>query len=140
LWEKVPRMGGVGMLFAMASLGLPGLGNFVAEFLTLVGAFRANVTITIFATLGLVVATIYSLRIIQQVFHGKEREKWTLPDLNAREMIVMGSLILAIVWLGLFPQPVLNTAKPALQEVQKHVFRIQPDNITTKFEINLRGK
>ncbi|MEJ2538151.1 MAG: NADH-quinone oxidoreductase subunit M, partial [Calditrichia bacterium] len=69
LWENVPRMGGVGMLFAMASLGLPGLGNFIAEFLTLVGSFQTSVWITILATLGLVAATVYSLRIVQRVFH-----------------------------------------------------------------------
>jgi NADH-quinone oxidoreductase subunit M len=135
LWEKVPRMGGVGMLFALASLGLPGLGNFVAEFLTLMGAFRANITITIFATLGLIVATVYSLRIIQLAFHGEKREEWSLPDLNAREMLVMGSMILVIVWLGLFPQPVLKTAEPALKEVQKYVLKIQPDYLTNKKEL-----
>ncbi|MFZ0392030.1 MAG: NADH-quinone oxidoreductase subunit M [Calditrichia bacterium] len=121
LWQNVPRMAGVAMLFAMASLGLPGLGNFVAEFLVLVGAFQANIVMTVLATLGLIAATVYSLRIIQQVFHGKERESWTLPDLGARELLVMGLMILVIVWLGLFPQPVMNTARPALEKIEQSV-------------------
>lgn len=136
LWEKVPRMGGVGMLFALASLGLPGLGNFVAEFLTLLGTFQANILMTILASLGLVAATIYSLRIVQRVFHGGKTEEWSVTDLNLREMIVMVSMIVVIVWLGLFPQPVLNTARPALKAVQKMVYTPQTHVMNRKQESN----
>jgi NADH-quinone oxidoreductase subunit M len=121
LWEKVPRMAASGMLFAMASLGLPGLGNFIAEFLILLGSFQANKPMAIVATLGLVAATVYALWLVQQVFHGKERKTWKLPDLSLREMIIMGAMIIVIVWLGLFPQPVLNTAKPVLQKIHNLV-------------------
>jgi len=120
LWENVPRMGGVGMLFAMASLGLPGLGNFIAEFLTLVGSFQTSVWITILATLGLVAATVYSLRIVQRVFHGKKEKEWSLPDLGVREMIIMGAMIIVIVWFGLYPQPIFDTARPALEKVEEN--------------------
>ncbi len=119
LWENVPRMGGVGMFFAMASLGLPGLGNFVAEFLILVGSFKANIFMTVLATLGLIAATIYSLRIVQRVFHGEKRKEWKLADLNLREMAVMAAMILILIWLGLFPQPVINTANDSLESIQK---------------------
>ncbi len=118
LFARMPKMGAVGMVFAMASLGLPGLGNFIAEFLTLLGAFRANVTVTVVASLGLVFGTVYSLRIMQTVFHGEQREPWSPADLNWREGIIFAALILAIVWLGLYPQPVLDTVKPALGVVQ----------------------
>jgi len=120
LWENVPRMGAVGMFFAMASLGLPGLGNFVGEFLVLVGSYQSSIVLTVFATIGLVAATIYSLWIIQKTFHGEKTEEWDIPDFNVRHMVIMGSMIVALVWLGLFPQPVLNTAKPALQDIQKY--------------------
>jgi NADH-quinone oxidoreductase subunit M len=114
LWNQVPVMGGVGLIFAMASLGLPGLGNFVAEFLTLTGTFKANIIITCIASVGLVVATMYSLRIVQKVFLGKEIAKWQISDLSIREKIVSAALIIAIVFLGLLPQSILNTAKPAI--------------------------
>jgi NADH-quinone oxidoreductase subunit M len=117
LWAKVPRMAGVALLFAMASLGLPGLGNFVAEILILLGAYRANVPMTVLATVGLVAATIYSLWMFQRAFHGPERKTWTLPDLGKREMLVFGALILTIVWLGLYPQPILNTARRVTQKL-----------------------
>jgi NADH-quinone oxidoreductase subunit M len=114
LWKQVPVMGGVGLIFAMASLGLPGLGNFVAEFLTLTGTFKANILITCIASVGLVVATMYSLRIVQKVFLGKEIAKWQINDLSIREKIVSAALVIAIVFLGLLPQSILNTAKPAI--------------------------
>ena len=117
LWQTVPKMGGVGLLFAMASLGLPGLGNFIAEFLVLSGSFQASKIITAFATIGLVLGTIYSLRIFQRIFQGPKQKDWKFSDLNLREIIIMGSLIAVIVWLGWYPQPVINVVKPVIQEV-----------------------
>jgi NADH-quinone oxidoreductase subunit M len=111
-------MGGVGLFFAMASLGLPGLGNFVAEFLVLVGAYRVSVPMTVLATLGLVAATVYSLRIVQRTFHGENLGGWAPADLTTREMAAFGAMILALVWLGFYPRPVLNTAEPALKSLQ----------------------
>jgi NADH-quinone oxidoreductase subunit M len=135
LWEKVPRMGGVGLLFAMASLGLPGLGNFIAEFLILVGSFQTSVWITILATLGLVAATVYSLRIVQRVFHGKKEKEWSLPDLGVREMIIMGAMILVILWLGLYPQLIFDTARPALQKVEENaIISVVPDHLLHKIK------
>jgi NADH-quinone oxidoreductase subunit M len=117
LWAKVPKMGAMGLLFVMASLGLPGLGNFVAEILILTGSFFASPTLTIIATLGLVAATIYSLRIMQKVFYGKEQKIWVIADLGFREMGIMASLALVTVWLGLFPSVVLNISKTAVLKV-----------------------
>jgi NADH-quinone oxidoreductase subunit M len=119
LWAVAPRLGAVGMLFAMASLGLPGLGNFVAEFLILLGAYEVSLPITAVAAGGLVLATVYSLALIYRVFHGEAREPWRAPDLSAREMAVFVVLIAAIVWLGLFPQPVLDTAGGAIDGLFK---------------------
>jgi NADH-quinone oxidoreductase subunit M len=119
LWETMPHYGGVSLLFALASLGLPGLGNFVGEFLVLVGAYQANVTLAVLATLGFIVSTVYSLWMIQRVFHGPNRNGWKLPDLTARQAVLQASLILLILWLGLYPQPVLNTARPALESLQQ---------------------
>lgn len=120
LWATAPRMGAVAMFFAMASLGLPGLGNFVGEFLVLVGSYEVNSVLTIFATTGLVAATIYSLWIMQRTFHGEKREDWKLPDFSARHLIIFGAMMITLIWLGIFPQPVLNTADPALKNLQRH--------------------
>lgn len=118
-WKKAPFMGTIGLVFVMASLGLPGLGNFVAEFLTLLGAWNANPLLTIFATIGLVAATIYSLRIMQKVFYGAIAERVELPDFSFREKLIMVPMVVSIVWLGFFPQPTINTASKSIQNILK---------------------
>ncbi len=140
-WKSMPFLGACGLVFAMASLGLPGLGNFVAEFLTLVGAWQATHKLTIIATIGLVAATIYSLRILQKVFYGTQADSTVLVDLSFRERMVMIALVVSIIWLGLFPQPVLNTAKPSIKmivetpdksEANTHRLTTQTEELSTK--------
>jgi len=114
LWETMPSLSGAGLVFAMASLGLPGLGDFVGEFLVLLGAYRANVSLTVIATLGLVAATIYGLRLGQTAFQGPNPHHWKLPDLSFREWAILGPMMICLLWLGLYPQPVLNAVRPSL--------------------------
>jgi NADH-quinone oxidoreductase subunit M len=117
-WSAAPRLSSVGLVFALASLGLPGFGNFVAEFMVLLGSFRTHPVITVIAAGGLVLAAIYSLWIVQQVFHGGKREGLKLADLSSRETGMMTAMVLAILWLGLYPRPVLDTVAPVLQTIQ----------------------
>ena len=121
LWAKIPKMGALGLVFVMASLGFPGLGNFVAEFLILNGSFMANQKLTIIATLGLVAATIYALRIMQKVFYGKEQKTWVIADFSIREMGIMITLVIAVVWMGLFPSAVLTVSRPSVIKVIESV-------------------
>lgn len=117
LWSSMPRMGAIGLVFAMASLGLPGLGNFVAEFLILLGVFQAQPWITVVAASGLIFSAVYSLRIVAKIFLGRREATEAVPDLSFREMLIMASLTVSVVWLGLFPQPVIDTARPAITEL-----------------------
>ena len=121
LWSSAPRMGTMGLVFVMASLGLPGLGNFIAEILILIGSFPVNKILTSIAAIGLIAATIYSLRIMQKVFYGKEHKHWEIKDFGIREMVVMTSLIVAIIWLGLFPTSVLQVSKEPVQKIIEQV-------------------
>jgi len=127
LGSAVPRLAGVAMIFALASLGLPGLGNFVAEILILFGTYRVSVPAAVLATLGLISATIYALWMIQAVFHGPNEAGWKLRDLAGRETAVMGAMFAAILWLGLYPQPVFNTTAPALHHLKQTVTAAQND-------------
>lgn len=121
LWTQAPKMGAMGLLFVLASLGLPGLGNFIAEILILTGSFMASRVLTIIAAFGFIAATLYSLRIMQKVFYGKVLKKWEIADFGIREMIVMGSLAIVIIWLGLFPNSILNVTKQMVQGVIEKV-------------------
>ena len=117
LWSSLPRLGGVALVLALASLGLPGLANFVGEFLVLTGAFAVSPALAAIAAVGFVLSSIYSLWLIYRVFQGPERETHPTPDLGLREMVVFGAIIAGIVWLGLYPQPVLRTTAPHVESV-----------------------
>jgi NADH-quinone oxidoreductase subunit M len=119
LWETMPALSGTGMVFAMASLGLPGLGDFVGEFLVLLGAYRANVPLTVVATLGLLAATLYGLRFAVNAFQGPNPHHWKLPDMRPREWAVLGLMMACLLWIGLYPQPVLNSVRQSLASVQQ---------------------
>jgi len=118
-WATVPRLSGVGLVFALASLGLPGFGNFVAEFLVLLGSYRVSFAITVLAATGLVLSAIYSLWVVQRVFHGEKQEGMQMPDLSTRETGMMAVLIIVILWIGLYPQPFLNLSGQALNNIAR---------------------
>jgi NADH-quinone oxidoreductase subunit M len=109
VWDTMPRLSGVALFFALASLGLPGLGDFIGEFLILLGTYRAHVAMAAVAACGVLAATFYALRFVQRVFQGPNLRPWQLPDLAFREGLVLGTMIVLLLWLGLFPQPVFQT-------------------------------
>ena len=111
LWQVAPRMGGTAMFFAMASLGLPGLGNFVAEFLILVGVWQVSHWAAVLGAVGLVFATVYALWMMQRAFQGEETHSWSFADLTRREVGMFGAMIAALVLLGFWPQPLITTAR-----------------------------
>jgi NADH-quinone oxidoreductase subunit M len=117
-WNQMPRMGGIALVFVMASLGLPGLGNFIAEFLTLLGAWDVAPTLTVLAATGLVGATAYSLRIMQKVYYGaKGSTHHALPDLSVREQLILVPMVVLIILLGIYPMPFLRTSKASVTNV-----------------------
>jgi NADH-quinone oxidoreductase subunit M len=111
----MPRMGAVAMFFIVASLGLPGLGNFVAEFLVLLGLFQVDRWLTVVAALGLITGAAYSLLLMQRSFQGEPDESRKLTDFGTREMLTMALMMVALIVLGLYPQPVLDMAQPVLE-------------------------
>ena len=121
LWAQVPRIAFVALFFAMASLGMPGLGNFVAEFLVLIGSFQAHAVMTVIAAMGLITAAIYALIIIQKAFHGPLERHREMADFGTRELATMSLLMLGLLWLGLYPQPTLDTLAPSLAQLQHWV-------------------
>jgi NADH-quinone oxidoreductase subunit M len=118
LWHQAPRMGACAMFFAVASLGLPGMGNFVAEFLVLVGLFAVQPWLTAAASLGLISAAIYSLWMMQRTFQGAPHAHRSMEDLGMREMGTMFAMMAALLWLGTYPQPVLDLVQPVLDGLQ----------------------
>jgi NADH-quinone oxidoreductase subunit M len=103
-------------------LGLPGLGNFVGEFLILLGSYPSAPWLVSIASVGLVLAVIYSLWMIQKAFYGESRghsskDTSALPALTLRERSLLLFLMLALLSLGLYPQPVLTLSEGPMQIV-----------------------
>ena len=118
LWSAAPRLSGFGLVLAMATLGLPGLGNFVGEFLVLVGIFRVSPVFAALATIGFIAATAYSLWMVQRAFYGPRREETKILDATPREIAIFASTVAILVWLGLWPQTVIETARPAFEALR----------------------
>ena len=114
LAAQIPRFGALTLVFAIATLGLPGFGNFIGEFLVLLGAFPVNRWLTILAAVGLVTAVVYALILVQRSLHGPPSGDRVLPDLSARETAILAVMMVAILWLGVYPQPLMDTAAGGL--------------------------
>ncbi|HYA88627.1 MAG TPA: NADH-quinone oxidoreductase subunit M [Nitrospirota bacterium] len=125
-WSDAPRLSALGLVFALASLGLPGFGNFVAEFMILLGSYRAQIPITIVAAGGLVLAAIYSLWIVQRVFHGERAQYLRIMDTTMRETIMLAAMIVVIFWFGVFPRPLLTISEPVLKGMTMTTFHEHP--------------
>jgi NADH-quinone oxidoreductase subunit M len=116
-WGVAPKLSFMAMFFTVAAVGMPGLGNFIGEFLVLLGSFQVNIMVTAFAALGLVVAAVYSLIVIQKVFHGKNKNNYTMADLSGTEFLCFALMMLGLIWMGMYPQPMLDMAQPTLQSL-----------------------
>lgn len=119
LWAVAPRLSAWGMFLAVASLGLPGLANFVGEFLVLLGSFPRHAPFAAVAALGLVAAAAYALILVQRAFHGENRSAWQAADFDRREATIMAASAAGLVWIGLFPQTLLATAAGAIAGLQR---------------------
>ena len=94
----------------------------MGEFLVLLGAYRASVPLTVVASLGLLAATLYGLRFAQNAFQGPNPHHWRLQDMRPREWAMLGLMMVCLLWIGLYPQPVLNTVRPSLAVTQQGMF------------------
>ncbi len=121
LWSEIPRLSSTALFFAMASLGLPGLGDFVGEFLVLQGAYFTSPLFSVLGAIGFILSAVYALAFVQRVFYGKNGGATTSLDLSPLETAIIAVMMAASVWLGLYPQPVLEAAKPGVREIQRLV-------------------
>ena len=128
LWATIPRLSGAGLFFALASMGLPGLGDFVGEFLVLLGTYKEHLGLTIVAVLGILASTFYGLQLVQRAFHGPNTHGWSVRDLLPREVLMLAPMMIVLLWLGLYPQPVFNTFRPVMQGLEQTVNRYFAEN------------
>jgi NADH-quinone oxidoreductase subunit M len=122
LQKPAPILAGVFTLVMLSSIGLPALNGFVGEFLILVGTFITHRWWAVVSASGVILAALYLLWAYQRVFHGEpEGENATIPDMTWRERGVMLPLIALIVFLGVYPKPVLDRIQPSVDRLIAHV-------------------
>lgn len=113
-WLASPKMAVTAMFFSIAALGMPGLGNFVGEFLSLLGVFSVSVSAAAIAALGMILAAVYSLWVMQAVFQGETIAASGLQDLNRREMLTYGAMMFGLLVMGFFPNLFLAFSDSAI--------------------------
>jgi NADH-quinone oxidoreductase subunit M len=120
--EKMPKYAVAFMVFTMANVGLPGTSGFVGEFLTLIGAFKANSLVAFFATFGVILSAAYALYLYRNVLFGKLEKPSLkgLTDLSPREYAILVPLILLTVYYGVQPAPILDACSGAVAALVKN--------------------
>jgi len=114
--QKVAPIFAAGFMVVMlSSIGVPGLNGFVGEFLILTGSFLTARWWTVVAAAGVILAALYLLWAYQRVFHGEpDEENSTFAELRVKEGLVLLPFIGAIVFMGVYPKPVLDRVEPSI--------------------------
>ena len=128
--KNMPAYATVFMIFMLGSVGLPGTSGFVGEFLSLLGAFKANTLVAFFATTGVVLGAAYMLVLYRRVVFGPQDNKDAaeMKDLNPLEKGILAPLVFLVLYLGIFPTVVLDKLAPATSGI---VSIYQDRNIST---------
>jgi NADH-quinone oxidoreductase subunit M len=108
LWGKIPKYSFFFLFFSLATVGLPGLNNFVGEFLILAGTMKTAPLVTALAFTGIVLTLIYSVRLVQELLFQEERQPLLMDDLDLREMTLLTIMALLCLWMGIHPEPLLE--------------------------------
>jgi NADH-quinone oxidoreductase subunit M len=126
--QKVaPVLAGTFLIGGLATLSLPGLAPFISEFLVLVGTFSRYPALGIIATVGIVLAALYVLVLYQRTMTGPVKaEVEGMPDLKAREIAVVAPLIALLLFLGVYPKPVMDVVNPAVKQTLSDVHKKDP--------------
>ena len=126
----IPKYSVLFMIFALASLGLPGTSGFIGEFLILMGAFKDNFLVAVVASLGVILGAAYILWLYKRVVFGelvnKDLEK--MKDLDRSEYFILISLAIPIIFFGFYPEPLFNTIE------------VSVNNLISMYNLNLINK
>src|SRR5438874_869049 len=122
LQKVAPVFAGVFMVVMLSSVGLPGLNGFVGEFLVLLGTFITRRWWAVVAATGVILAAVYLLWAYQRVFHGvPEGENLKFRELRWREGAVLAPVLALIIFLGVYPKPVLDRMAPTVKALVTRV-------------------
>jgi len=121
--NTMPVFGAFMVFFAMANAGLPGTSGFVGEFMVILASFRADFWYAVLAATTLVLGAAYTLWMVKRVVYGEVKTDGvaSLKDINGREFFVLGSLAVAVLVLGLWPEPLVQVMDASIQNLIHHM-------------------
>ncbi|MEO6939556.1 MAG: NADH-quinone oxidoreductase subunit M [Candidatus Kapaibacterium sp.] len=127
LANKMPKYFAIIVICFFASLGLPAMSGFISEAFVFLGAFQTWQTLTILSTLGIILTAAYMLWALQRMFLGTLPERWNdLTDINTREMISLVPLAVIVIFLGIYPSPIINLMTTSVNQLVIFVHAAQP--------------
>ncbi len=114
----VPLFSTLLVFVSLSSIGVPGTNGFIGEFLVLLGSYRTYPVLSVIAATSVIIAAAYLLWAVQRILFNPldKSENEHVPDLNRRELLLMAPLIAGIIWLGVYPAPVLRRMQPAAEQ------------------------
>jgi NADH-quinone oxidoreductase subunit M len=126
--RATPILAGIFLVVVLSAVGLPGLNGFVGEFLVLVGTFITHRWWAVVGTTAIISGAIYLLWAYQRVFWGpiREAKNAAVHDISWREIGAVAPLLAGIVFLGIYPRPVLDRITPSVNHLLAHVQHVDP--------------
>ena len=127
--HRMPRYATFFLVFTLANVGLPGTTGFVGEFLVLVGVFQVNTWVAVLATTGIILSAGYALWLYRRVIFGvlEKADLKSLKDLEAREVVILAPLLAAVIFFGVYPQPLLD------------VMHVSVENLISQHQVAVEG-
>jgi NADH-quinone oxidoreductase subunit M len=123
LVHRMPRYALVFMVFTLANVGLPATSGFVGELLVLVGVFQVDTRAATLAATGVILSAAYALWLYRRVIFGEltRADLRAMLDLSPREVAIMAPLVAATLWLGIYPEPVLDATAASVERlIEQH--------------------
>ncbi len=134
LQQVMPKFAAILTIFVMASIGLPGTGSFVGEFMILVGTSYHSYLLVLLALVGIVVGAVYMLWMFQRMVLGPVTPYVsTLPDLTRREMVAVIPMAVVVLAIGLYPNILLDPIQASVNTLAQHFAQVQPLRILAMF-------
>ena len=132
LHQTMPRFVALFFLFSIAAFGLPGTCNFIGEFLVLVGTSETSFVMVLLSMGGIVLAAAYMLWMLQRVALGEPATKTAavLTDLSNRELATLIPLAVIILWIGLYPGPLMEMMDTSVTSLVQHMEMVQPAKLS----------
>jgi NADH-quinone oxidoreductase subunit M len=131
LVNRMPLYAVCFMIFTLANVGLPGTSGFVGEFLTMLGAFRVNTWVAIFATTGIILSASYALYLYRRIVFGAlvKPSLQAITDLSAREVALLAPLVIITILMGVYPRPIMNVTSVSVSNlIEQHRIALSIDH------------